>query len=374
MSILIFLGVLIVLIIVHEFGHFIVAKKSGVRVDEFGVGFPPKLFGKKYGETEYTINAIPFGGFVKIFGENPDEESISGEDSSRALIHKPKYIQAAVLFAGVFFNVLFAWLLFSITLMTGMPTIIGAQNEDVSKYVSNERLLIIQVLPNSPAEEVELMRGDEIIYLSPPIYSSAVSVYPKSQEEVSSFIGMYSEGEITINILRNGEEKAISVTSKKGLISEDLDISAIGIGMGVVGDLRLPIHIAILEAGKNTIDMLYRITVGIGIFLYDAILFKADLSSVAGPIGIVGLVGDASALGFVILLNFTALISLNLAVINLIPFPALDGGRLLFLAIEAVKGSPIKPKIANAFNFIGFALLILLMLIVTYGDILRIVK
>jgi len=119
--------------------------------------------------------------------------------------------------------------------------------------------------------------------------------------------------------------------------------------------------------------MLYRVTIGIGTFLYDALLFKADLSTVAGPVGIVSLVGDASALGLIILLNFTALISLNLAVINMIPFPALDGGRLLFLAIEAIKGSPIKPQIANTFNFVGFALLILLMLVVTYGDIVRLV-
>ncbi len=374
MSILIFLGVLIVLIIVHEFGHFIVAKRSGIRVDEFGVGFPPKLFGKKYGETEYTVNALPFGGFVKIFGENPDDESMNGPDSSRALIHKPKLIQAAVLFAGVFFNILFAWLLFSITLMVGMPTLVNTQDESVSKYISNERLVITQVLPNSPAEEVSLTPGDEIISLFPPIYSSIPSIHPENMEAVSTFISAHKGEAITIELIRSGKEEKVTVTPESGLIDGSLDTPAIGIGMGIVGDLKLPIHLAILEGGKKTIDMFYRITVGIGMFLYDVILFKADLSSVAGPIGIVGLVGDASALGFLILLNFTALISLNLAVINLIPFPALDGGRLLFLAIEAVKGTPIKPHVANAFNFIGFALLILLMLVVTYGDILRIVK
>ena len=111
MNILLFAIILAALILVHEFGHFIVAKKSGIRVDEFGLGFPPKLYGKKYGETEYTVNAVPFGGFVRIFGENPDEESTNGPGSERSFVNKPKLIQVAVLSAGVFFNLLFAWAL-----------------------------------------------------------------------------------------------------------------------------------------------------------------------------------------------------------------------------------------------------------------------
>src|SRR5690349_5180872 len=122
MNIIIFLIILLVLVIVHEFGHFYSAKKFGIRVDEFGFGFPPKLFGIKKGETEYTFNALPFGGFVKIFGENPDQESITGPDSARSFVNKPKWQQATVLFAGVFANFILAWLLFSFGLMSGMPT------------------------------------------------------------------------------------------------------------------------------------------------------------------------------------------------------------------------------------------------------------
>ena len=121
MSILLFIIILAVLILAHEFGHFIVAKKSGIRVDEFGIGFPPKLYGKKFGETEYTINALPLGGFVKIFGENPDEENTNGPDRARSFVHKPKIIQAAVLVAGVFFNLLLAWFLISAGFMIGLP-------------------------------------------------------------------------------------------------------------------------------------------------------------------------------------------------------------------------------------------------------------
>jgi len=367
MTILIFLGVLLVLIVVHEFGHFIVAKRSGIRVDEFGIGFPPKLFGKKYGETEYTINALPFGGFVRIFGENPDKESTSGPDSARALIHKPKRIQAAVLFAGVFFNIIFAWILFSSTLMIGTPAVGGSQDMALSQYFSGERLLITQVLPNSPADGVSLLPGDEIVTLT----SGSNVVTPSSPEDVSAFIKANNSTQISLEFKRDTVSNNVTITPKQGLIAESPETPAIGIGMGLIGTLQLPVHLALWEGGKQTVEMLYRVTVGIGVFLYDALLFNADLSTVAGPVGIVSLVGSASALGLIALMNFTALISLNLAVINLIPFPALDGGRLLFLLIEAIKGSPIKPQIANIFNFVGFALLILLMLIVTYGDIVR---
>jgi len=379
MTILIFFAVLLVLIVVHEFGHFIVAKKLGIRVDEFGVGFPPKLFGKKYGETEYTINAIPFGGFVKIFGENPDEESTSGPDKDRALMHKPKLVQAAVLFAGVFFNMLLAWVLFSITFMSGVPVLNSSQSENLIPYLSDERIVITQVLKDSPAEKALLIPGDEIVSLSVvPAVAGAASqggdaVAPLNVRDVSAFVNTHGKEPVTLAFKRNGVSDTAIITPQKGLITGASEVFAIGVGTGLVSTLQLPVHLAIFEGGKQTFNMLYRVTVGIGTFLYDAVLFKADLSTIAGPVGIVGLVGDATALGFMVLLNFTAIISLNLAVINLIPFPALDGGRLLFLLIEAIKGSPIKPQIANAFNFIGFALLILLMLVVTYGDIMRLV-
>ena len=162
------------------------------------------------------------------------------------------------------------------------------------------------------------------------------------------------------------------VIPRSGVIKGE-EKPAIGIAMGVIGTLKLPIHLALYEGGVRTVTLLYHITIGISTFLVQAVMLNADFSSIAGPVGIVGLVGDASQLGIIALLNFTAFISLNLAVINLIPFPALDGGRLLFLGIEAIKGSPIKPVVANTLNFVGFALLILLMLIVTYNDIIRIV-
>ena len=126
MNILIFLIILLVLVLVHEFGHFFTAKRFGIRVDEFGFGFPPKLFGIKKGETEYTFNLLPLGGFVKIFGENPNEENTNGPDADRSFINKPKWKQAVVLFAGVLMNFLLAWVLFSFGFMSGLPTSVGS--------------------------------------------------------------------------------------------------------------------------------------------------------------------------------------------------------------------------------------------------------
>src|ERR1700754_3283420 len=149
MNILIFIIILLVLVLAHEAGHFFTAKKFGIRVDEFGFGFPPKLFGYKHGETEYTFNLLPLGGFVKIFGENPDEENINGPDAGRSFVHKAKWKKAIVLSAGIFANFLLAWLLFSIGFMSGLPTSVGAEAKGYE--LTDVHLVVVAVAENSPA-------------------------------------------------------------------------------------------------------------------------------------------------------------------------------------------------------------------------------
>jgi regulator of sigma E protease len=363
-SILLFLLVLAVLIFVHELGHFIVAKLSGIRVDEFALGFPPRLWSFRRGETQYSINLIPFGGYVKIFGENPDEDSISGPESSRSFVNKPKYTQAIVLVAGVTFNVLFAWLLFSGSLMSGLQAPVGYLSV---LDVKDAHVVITDVLPNSPAAAAGLAAGDKIESISS---NGQTLTEPNLKVTDVQDLTAKSNGEpIDLGIQKNNQPlEHVMVTAKSGLVPNKL---AIGISMDMVGVLKENPISALIDGAKITGVVIEQTSVGLGSFLINAVTGHADFSQIVGPVGIVGYVGEAYSLGILYLIAFTSLISINLAIINLLPFPALDGGRLLFVLIEAIKGSPIKPKIANALNNVGFALLILLMVIVTYHDIAK---
>lgn len=372
MSILIFFIVLLVLVLVHEFGHFFAAKRFGIRVDEFGFGFPPRLFGKKWGETEYTFNLLPIGGFVKIFGENPDEESISGGDKKRSMVNKPKWQQAIVLFAGVFSNFILAWILFSISLMLGLPTTSSAVPEGYE--VRDPSLMIISVVPGSPAQQSGLEAGDKITKVESVSPEGGINYLSEiNPDTLKSFILSNQDTEISLEYKRSSEESLYS-TSLTPEYSEQTGEYVIGIAMGQVGTLKLPVLPAIWEGFKYNWNVTGATAVGLYTLIADSVRGEGDLSSITGPVGMVGIVGDAYEFGLTYLLSFTALISIHLAIINLAPFPALDGGRLLFLLIEKLKGSRLSPVFANGANIIGFALLIILMLFVTYQDILNLIK
>jgi regulator of sigma E protease len=363
MNILIFILILLVLVLVHEFGHFSTAKFFGIRVDEFGFGFPPKLFGKKFGETVYSINAIPFGGFVKIFGENPDEENMSGPDSARSFVNKPKWQQAIILFAGIFSNFLLAWLLFSICFMSGLPTSIS--NQPKGYVLENVNLVIVSVQPKSPAEIAGIKSGDKIV----KVESGKESVLEINTDTFKSFVLSHPSKEIEIGYLRGKNTEVIN--TKITPISVDGEKPTIGIAMDQIGTVKLPVFRAFWEGLKLDWNVTKGTITGLYGLIKTGIQGKGSFSSVTGPVGMVGIVGDAYEFGFVYLLSFAALISVNLAVINLIPFPALDGGRLFFLLIEKIKGSRMNPKFANMANMIGFGILILLMILVTYHDIVN---
>lgn len=362
MSILIFILILAVLIIVHEYGHFIVAKMWGIRVDEFGIGYPPraKVLFKRKG-TLFTLNWIPFGGFVKIFGEDPDQESLEGEHKSVALTSKSKFAQGTVMFAGPLFNFIFAWMVILVSLFIGLPSAVDSGDSKNNAYIVDQRVVITEVLEDSPAHQAELFVGDSVdsVFYRDTFYGSI-------PELIES--GAINQNEnIILNINRKGQ------TLEKEIFIGEFQINdrpAIGVGLQEVGIYRPPFLKAIVDSFVVTGNMIYQITVGLGQLIVDAFRGTADVSNLTGPVGIVALVGDASMLGFVYLLTFVALISINLGVINLIPFPALDGGRILFLIIEKIKGSPISPKVANTLNSIGFLLLIALMIFITFRDIL----
>jgi regulator of sigma E protease len=362
MTIVIFLIILAVLILSHELGHFLIAKWAGIRVDEFGLGFPPRAVSFKRGETIYSLNWIPFGGFVRIFGESLDEESLTGPDSARSMANKPRLVQAAVLVAGVSFNIILAWLLISVGFMYGLPTSAGQSGT----VVENARLMVTSVLPDSPAATAGLKPGDIIVGID----SERVILKPVTVESVQQFLGSHDNKQVNLSYVRGSElATTTAVVPTAGVVEGK---PAIGISMDMVGTLKLPPHRALWQGIIFTGQLTKATAIGLANFFSG--LFRGQegiLASVTGPVGLVGLVGDANELGFVYLLSFTAIISINLAVLNLIPFPALDGGRLLFLTIEAVKGSRLKPQVANTMNVIGFMLLIGLMLVITFSDIAR---
>ena len=360
MNIIIFFIILLVLVLFHEFGHFITAKKFGIRVDEFGFGFPPKLFGIKKGETEYTFNLLPIGGFVKIFGEDPNEENTNGPDASRSFVNSAKWKQAIVLFAGVFANFILAWILFSFGFMSGLPTSVGTEAKGAT--LSDVHLVVVSVAPKSSAESAGLKSGDRITFIKAGNNSTTYI----SPETVKSFV--IANKEVEIGYTRDKSTTQNLVTLKPQITN---GTPMIGISMDMVGIQKLPFLGAFVEGLTLTLDVFKSTVLGLFGLIWGGIRGTGSFSSVTGPVGLVSIVGDAYKLGFVYLLSFTALISVNLAVINLVPFPALDGGRLFFLLIEKIKGSRINPQVANIANFAGFAILIIFMLIVTYHDVLN---
>ena len=364
MSIIIFLIVLAVLILVHEFGHFIVAKKSGIRVDEFGLGFPPKVFSKMYNGTLYTLNAIPFGGFVKIFGEDPHKEEVSFENRKSSFYYKPKFIQAAVLGAGVTFNILFAWLLISLGFMIGLPS--PVEHSGLGE-VRDVRFLITEVFPFTPAEEAGLRPGDTIVAISSGhIKLEGDNLNP---ENVSHTISESSSGNIEVSYIRGNDSSAmVSIRPKADEISGK---KVIGIAMDEIGTLKLPVHLAIVEGARTTYLLTESTIIGLGQFLLSAVQFESDFSEVAGPVGIASIVSEANDLGFTYLISLVAVISINLAIINLLPIPALDGGRLLFVLIEAITRRRIPIVFIQRANVISFGFLILLTLLITGHDIFK---
>lgn len=372
MAILIFVIILAILILVHEFGHFLVAKLFKIRVDEFGIGYPPRaLTFFEWRGTRFTLNWIPFGGFVKIFGENGvTPEMTDPMEAQKSFTEKPRYAQALVLVAGVIFNVVFAWMLITAGYMIGLPT--STSNVPAGAQVEDTRLVITTVMPESPAALAGLKAGDTISAVSTaPSATASTSVLPVeslSPDTVSNFIQVHDDEIIAISYTRGAETGVADVTPVDGIIEGR---KAIGISMDTVGRLSLSFGQAIVEGTKTTYALTVEITKGLSKFIYNTVRGNSDFSQVTGPVGIVGLVGDASRLGFIYLLSFTAFISINLAVINLIPFPALDGGRLLFVLIEAIKRSPISPKVSNILNTIGFLLLLTLMVLVTIQDVWR---
>lgn len=362
MNILLVVVILLVLIVAHEFGHFVAAKRAGIRVDEFGIGFPPRAWGKKIGETLYSINWLPFGGFVKIFGEDPNAEDITTAEQGKSFYFKSTLTKASILVAGVVFNWLLAWVLISIVFMLGVPTLTDSTGD-----LTNGETVVTEVLPESPAARAGLASGDTVLFIE----TAEGRIDSPTITEVQETIGAHPGEVITMGI-RPGSGEEVRILEVMPEYSEKDDRGLVGVALATATFVKHSFFSAIKEGFIMTARMTKLTLVSFGELFKN--IFAGDrslLASVSGPVGLVGLVGQASQFGVASVLFLAALISINLSIINLVPFPALDGGRLLFLIIEKIKGSPIPRKAANITNAVGFALLILLMVLVTYNDIVK---
>ena len=340
-----------VLILIHELGHFFAAKKFGLWVQEFGFGLPPRIWGKKKGETVYSVNALPFGGFVKIYGEDQEENdsqlsarggsALGGaiSDKTRSFSNLPAWKRAVILIAGVVMNFILGWVLISIVFAIGIP----------------QAVFITDVKANSPAAESGILANDKILDF-------------KTTKDFISFIDQNRGKEISLKIERAGKEIEIKSVPRKNPPAGE---GALGIALIDAGQPKMNIFSALWGGLKSSFEVFSMIYVAIFKLIQAAILGKGSLAGLTGPVGIVKITGEVSKLGLLYLLQLLALISLNLAAINIFPFPALDGGRILFLIIEKIKGSPLPQKFERYANALGLALLLFLMLVITIKDIAR---
>ena len=333
------------------------AQKAGMRVDEFGFGFPPRLFGIKKGETIYSINWIPFGGFVKIYGEDGDDRN-----KPQSFGSKPILSRLRVVVAGVAMNLIFATLLLMLGNFFGLR--VGLFDEKLINQARDKKVQIIQVAPSSPAEKAGLSILDEIAGFE----EGGMLVKTGATEEVQKFTSDH-RGEKLIIVIRRGKE--IVKKEVEARLNSPPNEGSMGIVMALTGVVSYPWHESVWRGVYDTYILPGNIVYGYYLLFKTLLVDGRLIGEVSGPIGIAGITGQAARVGFSYLMQFVALISINLAVLNIIPFPALDGGRAVMLLVEKVKGKPINKKVEAAINSFGFALLVTLMIYITIKDISR---
>ena len=356
LTIITFLAILIVLVLSHEFGHFLFAKLAKVRVEEFAFGFPPRLFSIQRGETKYSFNLFPLGGYVKIFGEEGEEALEPRSFSSQKFS-----IKVLIIAAGVLFNFLLAYILFTSGYIIGTPIPLSDSDANVSASIQ-----ITEVQRGSPAEEVGLEPGDRIMSLSGPD-QEGIAAFRVS--DVQKFIYDHKGREISINYARLGQVYEVKATPRIEVREGE---GALGIAMIRTGIQKLGFFESLKEGFTTTVDLTRATAVALFGFFKEVFSGRSSFEGVSGPIGIVNLVWDFSRFGLIFLIQLTALLSINLALINIIPFPGLDGGRIFFLLIEKIKGSPFHWKITRTVHAAGFVALLIMMILVTYHDIVKI--
>jgi regulator of sigma E protease len=356
MVILIVFISLIGLIVLHEFGHFLTAKKFGVRVEEFGIGYPPRIFGKIIGETLYSLNLLPFGAFVKIYGEE------GGIESAHSFTGKPIWQRALIILGGVVSFWIISAILLSIVFGMGVPQAISDEAE-----AANPKVQIVAIAPNSPAEEAGIKVGDAIKELRITNYELGIT----KVKEVQEFTSLHLGEEITLTIERGKE--IFDATLIPRILPPEGE-GAMGVGLVRTALISYPWYLAPFKGIEACFNLTGSIVTGLAQVFGNLIQGKGlpDGAQLMGPVGIGSLMTQAAHLGLTYYLQFIALISIYLAIFNILPIPALDGGKLLFLGIEKVRRRAVSQKIEQSITSIFFALLVALMIWITIKDIARI--
>ncbi len=359
-TVVIFLVVLSVLVLAHELGHFYTARKFGCKVEEFGLGFPPRIKGlgwrsKKTGIL-YSLNWLPIGGFVKIKGE--DGESRNDNDSFGS---KPAWKRAIILAAGVSMNMILAAVFLTIGFGLGLPTSLPEDTSELGNVtITDEKIQIYQVAPDLPAAEAGLQLGDELLELDGQIVGAT--------SQVAEYMASHDGQEVSIKLLRGDEEVSITLTPEYYEVSGQ---SVMGVELVKTGLIKYPWYMLPWKGIEATASLTVAIVVAFYDIIKNLVIGQPAGVEVTGPVGIAALTGQMARMGLVYIMQFMALLSVNLAIINILPIPALDGGRLLFLAIEKIRRKPVDQKIENIIHNIGFLLLIALMIFITYRDVVK---
>ncbi|MBP6859611.1 MAG: RIP metalloprotease RseP [Candidatus Magasanikbacteria bacterium] len=372
-TLLIFIAVLAVLVISHEWGHFVAARKSGMKVYEFGFGFPPRLFGiqmvkdeagtKKWrfiwgrkpdeetaGGTVYSFNLLPLGGFVRIKGEDGQDQ---GPDSFSA---QKAWKKAITLMAGVGMNIILAFILLSVGFMIGAPQALN--NLPPGTRVENSHLEIMEAAADKPAGKAGLQTGDIIVALD--------DVQNPTVKAMQEYVDSHKDQDIKVLIKRGDETLEKNI---RPFVYADTGKGGLGVSLIEVGLVRYPwyksLYYGLIMTGLYLKEILFSFY-----YLISGLIAGAPVGeSLSGPVGIAVMTGKVAKLGFNYLLNFMALLSLNLAILNVLPIPALDGGRLLFLIISKIKGKAVQQKYEQIAHGVGFILLISLVVLITIKDL-----
>jgi regulator of sigma E protease len=359
-TVIIFLLILSLLVLVHELGHFIVAKLLNIKVEEFGFGFPPRAFSFKYGETLYSINWLPIGGFVKLYGEDeagggkiaaPSQPAADSKDINRAFFARPVWQRALVVVAGVVMNFALA-----VTLISILFSVVGIA-------IPINKVQVDAVIKGAPADKAGLKIGDTIVSVNGKQIKNAQEVIDSTKNNLGKSIKVGVK-------TGKGVDESLTLTPRKNYPS---DQGPMGVAISQASVLKkYPWYQAPFVGTREALKESWLIASGLGSLLVQLITKGAVPQDVAGPVGIAQLTGRVVQIGPAAVLSFISLLSLNLAIINILPIPALDGGRLFFILFEAVTRKKVNSTFESYAHTIGMVLLLALIALITIHDLIRV--